>query len=290
MVASPLLAALAAAAAAYPFLEARSFRVRAHTVSVEADIGSLSVLHVSDLHLNARDSKLQSFLSSVPETVGTPDLALVTGDLVEDDSGIEPVVDLLSRIEAHLGRFYVLGSHDYYQAKAGGFSKYWTGRRHMNRSRPADTAALEEGLQAKGWVSLKNRTELVATPSGTIRIAGVDDPYIGLHETGHIERGRDEVLAIALVHAPDVVSQWALNGFDLILAGHTHGGQVRLPGVGALVTNCSLPTGLAMGLNRVGNSWLHVSPGLGTGRFTPIRLLCRPEVTLLNLSPRSDVT
>jgi predicted MPP superfamily phosphohydrolase len=75
-----------------------------------------------------------------------------------------------------------------------------------------------------------------------------------------------------------------LAGFDLVLGGHTHAGQVRIPGVGALVTNSSLPAALGGGLHRIGSGWLHVSPGLGTGRFAPIRFACRPEATLLVLS------
>ncbi|MEA2517702.1 MAG: uncharacterized protein QOG16_1540, partial [Actinomycetota bacterium] len=92
------------------------------------------------------------------------------------------------------------------------------------------------------------------------------------------------VLAIGLAHAPDVVSQWMLQGFDLVFTGHTHAGQVRVPGFGAVVTNSSLPTELAGGLHRVGSGWLHVSPGLGTGRFAPIRFNCRPEATLLEIT------
>jgi predicted MPP superfamily phosphohydrolase len=128
-----------------------------------------------------------------------------------------------------------------------------------------------------------NQTKHLETPYGTVRIAGVADPYLNLHETGHIERAEAEVLALGLVHAPDVVSEWLLNGFDVVFAGHTHGGQIRLPFVGSIVTNSDLPAGLAYGSNRVGSGWLHVSPGLGTSHYTPIRFLCPPEATLLEL-------
>ncbi len=93
------------------------------------------------------------------------------------------------------------------------------------------------------------------------------------------------MLALGLVHSPDVVTEWVLNGFDLIVAGHTHGGQLRLPLKGALVSYSSLPAPRASGLSRVGDGWLHVSPGLGTSKFTPVRFLCRPEATLLQLRP-----
>jgi uncharacterized protein len=141
-------------------------------------------------------------------------------------------------------------------------------------------------LRAKGWTALTNATELIDDGATRIRIAGVDDPYIRRHRTGHIARAAEDALAIGLVHAPDVVSDWILAGFDLVLAGHTHGGQVRLPLVGAVVTNCALPAALAGGLHAIGDGWLHVSPGLGSGRFAPVRFNERPEATLLQIRPQ----
>ncbi|MDQ3766111.1 MAG: metallophosphoesterase, partial [Actinomycetota bacterium] len=163
------------------------------------------------------------------------------------------------------------------------FKKYFTGDHVPTKAPGADTDRLEQGLQTQGWIPLTNRSEALNTPFGTIRLAGVDDPYLKLHKTDHISRSAEDFLAIGLVHAPDVVSEYLLAGFDLVVGGHTHGGQVRVPFYGALVTNCKLPTALAGGLHRVGEGWLHVSPGLGQGRYTPIRFNCRPEATLLRL-------
>jgi predicted MPP superfamily phosphohydrolase len=146
---------------------------------------------------------------------------------------------------------------------------------------------LEEGLVANGWTGLINRTEVIDDGEVKIRIAGTDDPYLRRHRMDHAERSGDEDLAIALIHAPDIVSEWLLAGFDLVLAGHTHAGQVRMPLVGALMTNCSLPLELAGGLHKIGRGWLHVSPGLGTSTYSPIRFLARPEATLLTLKPAS---
>jgi predicted MPP superfamily phosphohydrolase len=228
---------------------------------------------------------LQGFLAGLPDQLtATPDLIVATGDLIEDDTGIEPAVNALNSLEARLGRFYVLGSHDYYKSRFRSPVGYLSGPREPLRSRPADTARLEAGLQDKGWRALTNRTEVVDVAGGTIRMAGVDDPFLDRHRTDHIARGSTDVLAIGLTHSPDVVSEFLLAGFELVLAGHTHGGQVRLP-FGAPVTNCSIPSALAGGLHRIGDGWLHVSPGLGTGRYAPIRLGNRPEATLLRLGP-----
>jgi predicted MPP superfamily phosphohydrolase len=92
-----------------------------------------------------------------------------------------------------------------------------------------------------------------------------------------------------VVHSPDPAPELVALGYDLVVAGHTHGGQVRIPFVGALVTNSHVPRGLSMGLIRMGPSYLHVSPGMGTSKYAPFRFLCRPEATLLELRKR-DVT
>lgn len=293
----PLFAALcAAAAASYPFIEARWYRLNRLSVPVQRDIGRLSILHVSDTHHTGRRERLVRFLRSVPVHVGRPDIVIATGDLIEDDSGIEPITDALNSLDARYGRFYVLGSHDYFQSGFQSYTKYFSSKGDRPPVKRADTAFLERKLQESGWVSLANRTEFIdigaggtggrgssESRAGRIRIAGVDDPYLRRDTDAHIHRSSDELFAIGLTHSPDSISRWMLTGFDLVLAGHTHAGQVRLPGVGALVTNSGLPSALAGGLHRIGGGWLHVSPGLGTGRFAPIRFNCRPEVTLLEV-------
>ena len=273
-----------AAAAVYPFLEARWYRLKHVDVGMPRDVPPLSVLHISDTHLNAGDGRLIEFLESLPARVGTPDIVVATGDLIEDNSGIEPVARALNRVNAKIGRFYVLGSHDYYQAHFQSYLKYFGRQTGSLRAPLADTDRLETLLGDAGWVGLTNRTEIVETPHGTMRFAGVDDPYLKRQDIHHIERAAGEVFAVGLAHSPDIVSEWMLRGFDLVLTGHTHAGQVRVPFVGALVTNSSLPTALSGGLHAIGNSYLHVSPGLGTGRFAPIRFSCRPEATLLRVT------
>jgi predicted MPP superfamily phosphohydrolase len=216
-----------------------------------------------------------------------PDLILMTGDMIDDDSGITPLLDALSGMEARLGKFYVFGSHDYLHGSFRLPTKYLTGRKTSPGIEPVDTDRMVQGLEAQGWKSLMNTTVLIEDEGHTIRLSGVDDPYMDRHRTEHIARAAHDIVAIGLTHAPDVVSEWFLTGFDLVLAGHTHGGQVRFPLIGALVTNSSLPAALAAGLHEVGSGRLHVSPGLGASRYTPIRFLCRPEATLLRLRPGS---
>ncbi|CAN5594600.1 metallophosphoesterase [soil metagenome] len=272
--------------AGYAFYEPFRYRLTTKDVICGAACPPLDVLHISDTHMRAGDRKLAHWLESLPDALGEPpDLVLATGDLIEENEGIDTLLDSLNAIEARLGRFYVFGSHDYYVSTFKPYTKYFRPSTGPAESAPADTERLREGLSSKGWISLINTTHLLDSPHGRIRLAGVDDPYLKRHTTEHIRRAGDEVLAIGLVHAPDVVSEWVLAGFDLVVAGHTHAGQVRVPGFGALVTNCSLPNALAGGLHRVGDGYLHVSPGLGAGKYSPVRFACRPEATRLRLRP-----
>lgn len=281
-------AALAAAGlGAYALAEARAYRLQRHRLPHERPGRPVSILHISDTHLLAGNRKLIRFLERLPDLVGeVPDLVIATGDLIEDDSGIDPLVETFGRIEASGGRFYVLGSHDYYRSSlrgAGGTVKALLGmERQKVLAKRNDAGRLEEGLRDKGWVPLTNRSEIARLGDLTVRLTGTDDPYINRHTTEHFDRSDDD-LAIGVIHAPDLVSQFVLRGYDLVLAGHTHAGQVRAPFIGALLTNCTLPRELAGGPRRIGDGWLHVSPGLGTGRYSPIRFLARPEATLLRL-------
>ncbi|MGH2779209.1 MAG: metallophosphoesterase [Actinomycetota bacterium] len=273
------------ALAAYALFEPHRYRLAIRDLEVRPGVPHLDVLHLSDTHLGGGYRRRARWLSELPERLGvTPDLVLATGDLIQDDSGIDLIIEVLAGLEARLGRFYVLGSHDYFQSKFQNYGKYWTGNKKLTAP-PANSDRLEQGLQAKGWSPLTNRTEFVTHEEGRIRLAGVDDPYLNRQRTAHIERGEQDLCAIGLMHSPEVVSEYSLAGFDLVLAGHTHAGQVRIPFAGAVVTNSSLPTALAGGAHRVGESWLHVSPGLGHGRFSPIRFNARPEATLLRLRP-----
>jgi len=130
-----------------------------------------------------------------------------------------------------------------------------------------------------------------------LTFAGVDDPHLNYDRLSLVSGPADPAadLRIGVAHAPylRVLDQFAADGYDLVFAGHTHGGQVCLPGGRALTTNCDLEPERAKGLHRhpadsrpgdPGSSWLHVSAGLGTSPYAQIRLCCRPEATLVTLT------
>lgn len=284
------LAFAATAGLTYSALETRSYRLRERRIVVARTAPALTILHVTDSHLTSGSHRLRAWLRDLPEKLDTPpDIAVATGDLIDDNSGIDPLAHALAGLRGRLGSFYVFGSHDYIQSTGAGalrsLAHRYSGARPPVATRLADFERLKARLEDVGWSSLNNDSTTLEHEGRRIRISGVDDPFMNLHTTEHVVREPNDDLAVGLVHAPDMVSEWILAGYDLVLAGHTHGGQVRLPVVGALVTNCSLPSALAGGAHKVGAGWLHVSPGLGTSKFSPIRFLCPPEVTLLRLVP-----
>jgi predicted MPP superfamily phosphohydrolase len=198
------------------------------------------------------------------------------------------VTAALREVRGRLASYFVLGSNDYFAPQPLNYVNYFRKdrpRRMGIRGRGRDLVAL---LEADGWIHLKNQKASVALDGTRLEVLGLDDPHIERHDLRVAPRADPEAIGVAVVHSPDPAPELAALGYQLIVTGHTHGGQVRLPVVGALVTNSDIPTRLAMGLSRLGPALMHVSPGLGTGKFAPFRFLCRPEATMLELVPHSE--
>jgi predicted MPP superfamily phosphohydrolase len=195
---------------------------------------------------------------------------------------------VLGRFRPRLGAVAVLGSNDYWAPRFRNPLGYFLGpssrRRRSSGRNP--WRQLIEGLRARGWTVLSNDRGRL----DDIELAGMDDPHIRRDDPAVAVPPNGQVrLRLGVVHSPyrRALDAFAGNGYDLVLAGHTHGGQVRLPGVGALVTNCDLPREQVRGLSRWGSSWLHVSAGLGTSKYAPFRFACRPEASLLEVVPKA---
>jgi predicted MPP superfamily phosphohydrolase len=141
-----------------------------------------------------------------------------------------------------------------------------------------------------GWADLNNARTTLKAGGRMVELTGVDDPHVHRDDYRSAPADPEADLHIGVIHTPEpsVLDAMADDGFSLLLAGHTHGGQVCVPGVGALVTNCGLDRRMAKGLHRWPGtaSWLHVSAGLGTHPTAPVRFACRPEASLLTLVPR----
>jgi predicted MPP superfamily phosphohydrolase len=289
LLAAGALSAAGAACVGYGILVERDwYRLRRQRVQALAPgQPPLTVLHLSDLHLTAADTKRMRFLERL--AAEPVDLVVVTGDMLGEPEALDPVLATLARFRPRLGAVAVLGSNDYWAPRFRNPLAYFLGpssrRRRLSGRNP--WRELVEGLEARGWTVLRNRRGQV----GDVELAGIDDPHVRYDDPGVAVPANGEVparLRLGVVHSPyrRALDAFAGNGYDLVLAGHTHGGQVRLPGVGALVTNCDLPRDQVRGLSRWGGSWLHVSGGLGTSKYAPFRFACRPEASLLTVVPK----
>jgi predicted MPP superfamily phosphohydrolase len=289
LLAAGALSAAGAACVGYGILVERDwYRLRRQRVQALASgKPPLTVLHLSDLHLTVADTKRMRFLERL--AAEPVDLVVLTGDMLGEPEALDPVLATLGRFRPRLGAVAVLGSNDYWAPRFRNPLTYFTGpssRRHRS-GRRNPWRELVEGLEARGWTVLSNRRGRL----GDVELAGMDDPHIRHDDPGVAVPPNGEVpasLRLGVVHSPyrRALDAFAGNGYDLVLAGHTHGGQVRLPGVGALVTNCDLPRDRVRGLSRWGSSWLHVSAGLGTSKYAPFRFACRPEASLLEVVPK----
>jgi uncharacterized protein len=277
-----IVVAVGAAILLYATLIERNwFAVRRHRIPcLPAGSPTITILHLSDLHLRAPQRRKRAFLTGLAAI--KPDLIVGTGDFIGDGRSNEEAVEAVTAIPAREAPLYVLGSNDYYGPKPKNPLRYFSKKRRHILGTPNPWRDLVERLNARGWRSINNTT----TSVGGIEVVGLDDEHIGRADltVAHERNGGGFRLAVA--HSPDVAERLAALGYDLIVCGHTHGGQVRIPWFGALVTNSDLPRRMARGVHRLGDAWLHVSAGLGTSMYAPFRLACRPEVCVLELVAR----
>ena len=284
------VAVAGAACVGYGILVERDwYRLRRERVeALDPGQAPLTVLHLSDLHMTASDARRVAFLERL--AAEPVDLVVLTGDMLGEPGGLGTVLEALGRFRPRLGAVAVLGSNDYWAPRFRNPLTYFMGpSSRWGRSSPRNPwRELVKGLEARGWTVLSNRRGQL----GDIELAGLDDPHIRRDDPATAVPANGDArprLRLGVVHSPyrRALDAFAGNGYDLVLAGHTHGGQVCLPGVGALVTNCDLPRDRVRGLSRWGSSWLHVSAGLGTSKYAPFRFACRPEASLLTVVCRA---
>ncbi len=215
-------------------------------------------------------------------------MTVVTGDFLAEPEAVETAVEALRPVRGRLASWFVLGSNDYFEPRPLNYLAYFRKRRKRRGAARGRADDLRAQLERDGWVDLTNVRHQVDLDGLPIEVLGLDDAHIRWHDLRVAPRTAPERFGFAVMHSPDSAPEAAALGYDLMVAGHTHGGQVCLPVVGALVTNCSMPRRLVKGVIRMGGAVLHTSPGMGTSKFAPFRFLCRPEATLLELRARPD--
>lgn len=261
----------------------------------------LRILHVSDLHLTPYQHRKMAWVRSLAGL--DPHLVINTGDNMGHVAALPSVRHAFEPLLSLPGAF-VLGSNDYYGPKPKNPARYLTAdarHKRITEHIPLPADELVETFGQAGWKDLTNRRDVLEVAGRRISLVGVDDPHLDRDRFPTTTRGHRAAadLRLGVTHAPyrRVLDAMHADGADLILAGHTHGGQLCLPGWGALVTNCDLDTRRAKGLHgwpghrpdhpdARDSTWLHVSAGLGTSPYAPVRFACRPEATLLTLVAR----
>ncbi len=294
-------AALAAGAGlAWALVEAHLFTLRRFTVPVlPPGQEPLRVLHLSDLHLTPGQDDKIAWLRSLADL--EPHLVVDTGDNWAHVNAMPALAHALDPLLGFPGAF-VMGSNDYLAPELRNPARYLLpdARKPLSPQQTRLPAReLARLFTDAGWVDLDNRRGVTVADGRLISMVGVDDPHLDLDRFPEGHHHPDATLRVGVAHAPyqRVLDTMAYDGAQLVLAGHTHGGQLAVPGWGALVTNCDLDTRRAKGVHGwpgprpdepggEDSIWLHVSAGLGTSPFTPVRFACRPEATLLTLVSR----
>jgi predicted MPP superfamily phosphohydrolase len=306
--ATALGAAAAVGAGAFAWgsmVERTRFTVRHEVLPIlEPGARTLTVLHLADLHMAPWQRAKQEWVRSLSDL--EPDLVVNTGDNLGHDDAYDALEYTLAPFASVPG-VYVNGSNDYFGPSFKNPMRYFSGpSSHPKAAVDLDIDRLESHFTNElGWLSLNNTARAMTIRGSRLEFFGVNDAHRGWDKLGSLPgaiedmrenvewppgRPGQESISIGVTHAPyqRVLNSFVTNGANLIMAGHTHGGQVRLPGLPALVTNCDIPRDQAQGLSVWHHArraaYLNVSAGIGTSIYAPVRFACRPEAVVVTLT------
>ena len=268
--------------------------IRAEAAVLPKGSANIRVLHISDIHMAPWQKRKQRFIAEL--IAEKPNLIVNTGDNLGHKNVVGETLNALKPLLSVPGVF-VNGSNDYFAPRFKSPITYLFKPSTPHQEQPLDTKTLTSTFESHSWLNLNNSSNSLEINGLKLALLGVDDAHLELDDLDSLDqtaalRERADV-TIGVTHAPyrRVIEAMAENGVDILFAGHTHGGQVRFPFVGALTTNSDLPNKNAKGMS----AWsfgervmlLNVSAGLGNSIFAPIRFFNRPEVRLVTLVAKS---
>ncbi|WP_293821411.1 metallophosphoesterase [uncultured Corynebacterium sp.] len=245
------------------------------------------LLHLSDLHMIPGQETKIAWVSALDAL--EPDLVVNTGDNLSDQQAVPDTLRALGPLLARPGLF-VFGTNDYWAPQPVNPFKYLLGKKREPSYVDLPWRGMRAAFLEHGWRDANQARHEFKVGNVRLAAAGVDDPHHDLDDYSEIAGApnEDADLSLALLHAPEprVLEKFAADGYQLSLSGHTHGGQICLPGSRALVTNCGIDRDRVQGLHDFGPMKMHVSNGLGTSKFAPVRIFCRPSATLLKITEK----
>lgn len=254
----------------------------------------IRILHISDIHFAPWQNKKAAWLKSLANL--KPDLVVNTGDNLGHKNAINFALQALEPLLEFPGVF-VNGSNDYHSPSFRNPLNYVFRPSEPKLIRDLDTARFTSELESAGWQNLNNSAAALKLNNLKVGFLGFDDPHENLDQVetleAQLEETSDADFRIGVAHAPylRIIESFTKSGAELIFAGHTHGGQICLPGERSLTTNCDLPTRYAKGLSaweyEGKSAMLHVSAGIGTSIWAPVRIFCPAEASLLTLLAKS---
>lgn len=270
-----VLAALLLAGNAWANARVWNARVEIRDEKIPAAFDGFILCQVSDVHNEARGEGNAALLRALREAA--PDLICITGDFLDSRrTDLDFALELAGQLAEIAPAVYVTGNHE---------------------ARLKDLSALEAGLAARGVQVLRDDWTPLARGGEEIALLGLDDPGFAAGEDWTLAEGLDQTQArlsallaqagdrfsLVLSHRPELLPAYAEAGADLVLSGHAHGGQVRLPGIGGLFAPGQgiLPR-LTSGVHARGETRLVVSRGLGNSAF-PLRVFNPPEIVTVTL-------
>lgn len=239
-------------------------RVPVRITNLPDEFAGMTIAQLSDIHHGVYTGL--DYINRCVEIANDlePDVVALTGDFTYGGRRyIEPCAELLKGLKASVGIYAALGNHDYY-----------AGASHVARA-----------LRNAGLNLLVDAQDRIERRGSKLCLIGVDDLYYGDTNVNRLMRGvPKEAPKIVLAHNPDFIEEFAVKRqhIDLMMSGHTHGGQIRLPLLGAPQISSSYGQRYAMGLNRNGSMQVYTTRGIGTVML-PSRFDCPPEITFYTL-------
>lgn len=266
------------------FVEPNWPRLRYVTIQGQKKIKKpITVLHLSDVHFVKEEGSKRHFFQKL--SMLNPDLIFLTGDIIDNDEGIETAARVISGFRARYGTFLVLGNHEYYDYRMMDNLRYHLGLGKTAVHRNSVPRFVSE-MKRVGVHVLVNESVKLQVHGTPVLISGTDDPVTQKIDFERALRGLSpETLNILLIHQLDGLLKLSHHGVDLVFSGHTHGGQIRIPFLGPIVCDTKLPRRYVEGLHTFKDMTVFVSRGLGAGRTLFPRLACRPEAIFFEIAP-----